>query len=130
MISIKDDNQGIAIDQLSLQADAKSTERPALVKEKMTNQLVQSKLDEVQFNNELIESDKVKHFAKMTGLAFKNTYALPSVGEKKGAETYRLFFKRRHTVERTNLIIIKASDLLLATGKMFEIGGKNNISSS
>ena len=96
----------------------------------MTYQLVQSKLDQIQLNKELIESDKVKHFAKMTSLAFKNTYALPSDGEKKGTETYRLFFKRRHTVERTNLIIIKASDLLLATGKMFEDEDKNNVSSS
>ena len=41
------------------------------------------------------------------------------MGEKQGSETYRLHFKRRHTVECTNLIIIRTSDLLLKVKKEF-----------
>ena len=53
-----------------------------------------------------------------TGKAYhKKVFNLPSVGDKRGEQTYRLHFKRRHTVERTNLVIIRASYLLLVLDK-------------
>ena len=52
-------------------------------------------------------------FQKDTKLAFKGAYALPSSGDKAGKETFRLHFKRRHTVEKTNLIVIRTTDFLI-----------------
>ena len=72
----------------------------------------------------MLESAKMEEIKAMTFRACKNAYSLPSVGEKDGDETYRLFFRRRHTVERTNLIIVKASDLLVAVGWDFKVGSQ------
>lgn len=48
---------------------------------------------------------------------WQQAYFLPSVGEKKGRETYRLHFKRRHTVEKTNLYVVRASNLIFQLRK-------------
>lgn len=58
----------------------------------------------------------------MTAEAFKGAYSLPSSGEKQGSETFRLHFKRRHTVEKTNLIVVKASDFLIHVQKEHQNG--------
>ena len=55
----------------------------------------------------------MKEFRIVAGKAFEKAKYLPSVSEKVGVETCRMHFKRRDTVERSNLIIIKVSDLLI-----------------
>jgi len=80
------------------------------------------------YNWDLLVCEQIREFKDVTEAACKNAYNLPSVSEKNGLETYRLFFKRRHTVERTNLIIIRASDFLVATSKDFE-GQIHNLTS-
>lgn len=66
----------------------------------------------------------MKEFEAMTIRACKNAYSLPSEGEKSSTETYRQVFRRRHTVERTNLIVVRASDLVIATGFDFPTGSQ------
>ena len=70
-------------------------------------------LERQEINQDFINSDQIKQFQQKSAQAYKKTYTLPSVGEKAASGTYRLHFKRRHTVERTNLIIIRASNLLM-----------------
>ena len=60
-----------------------------------------------------MQSEEIKEIRKIMNVAWKHAYSLPSSGEKTGRETYRLHFKRRHTVERINLFIIRASDLII-----------------
>ena len=88
---------------------------------------MEKKLKSVEVNHELLDSEILNEIEAMTTMAFKNAYSLPSVGDKSGSETYRLFFKRRHTVERTNLIVIRASNLLIATGYDFIANGQERV---
>lgn len=81
--------------------------------------LVESHLLSEEINDDLVNSDSIKKFQEETQAAWKKTYFLPSMGDKKGKETYRLFFRRRHTVECTNLIIIRASDFLVTAWRDF-----------
>ena len=74
-------------------------------------------LEREELNNELLRLDEVQQVREISELAWKSAYSLPSVGEKTAKETYRIHFKRRHTVERTNLYIIRATDLLVQVSR-------------
>ena len=72
-------------------------------------------------NNELIESFLPAEIKTLCTNAFKNYKNLPSAVAKNGTETFRHAFNRRDTVERTNLVIIRASELLLSVETSFSV---------
>ena len=92
---------------LTKEISVTETNVPLKRKEKINICIEQQLLSE-ECNQELMESDEMREIQGLCLAACKNAHVLPSVGEKKSQETYRHFFKRRHTVERTNLIIVRA----------------------
>ena len=72
-------------------------------------------------NDEMTEGATVTKMKSLSESAFKDTNLLPSKSEKDGPETYRHWYQRREHVEKTNLVIFRASDLLMQVTQTFHI---------
>ena len=71
-----------------------------------------SSLIKVHINEKFLNSECVKAASESVNEAFKKCETLPSFCDRIHRETCRLFYKRRNEYELTDLVIIKASDIL------------------